>query len=323
MKLSRDPFPLIFSQGDETIRLVTLQLFELGDSPEARRCLLELIKQQRADGPFPSRLDPLHWGMRETVRNTLLLLKAGLPPQGTNVQSATTFILNHQRPDGGWSENPALMLPPEQTWLSNQRSITWLTADVVDLLCKIGMEESPRCQAALAWLMAMQNRRGGWPSLAGEDIADPQDSAADPDATALITFLIGEVYGQHDQAYLKGKELFESHLAACAQDASRGYWVRFRDGGREKLDVYHLTHLLLSRLLDSPRRIHSGYDVNDPRVRQMMETLIDIQGKDGGWRPFFAQESSPLYTALAVRVLVLSRMLAPEELKPTVDPYAV
>lgn len=30
-------------------------------------------------------------------------------------------------------------------------------------------------------------------------------------------------------------------------------------------------------LLDPPRRIQSGYDVSDPRVKQMMEALIEIQ----------------------------------------------
>jgi hypothetical protein len=158
--------------------------------------------------------------------------------------------------------------------------------------------------------------------LAGEDIAGLQDTAEDPDATALITFLIGEVYGQHDQACLKGKELFDSHLEACAQDVTRGYRVRLRDGARERLDVYHLTHLLMSWLLDPPRRIQSGYDVNDPRVRLIMEALIDIQREDGGWRPFFARESSPLYTALAVKVLILSGMLERQTLKPYVLPYA-
>jgi hypothetical protein len=111
MKLRHDPFPLIFARGDEHTRLVTLRLFDLGDSPQARRCLLALIKQQCADGAFPSRLDSERWGMRETVRDALLLLRAGLPPQGINVQSAVTFILNQQRPDGGWSENPALETP--------------------------------------------------------------------------------------------------------------------------------------------------------------------------------------------------------------------
>ena len=54
-----------------------------------------------------------------------------------------------------------------------------------------------------------------------------------------------------------------------------------------------------------------------------MEALIDIQGKDGGWRPFFAEESSPLYTALAIRALVLSGTLERQDLRPYLEPYAL
>lgn len=317
MKLKHNPFPFIFAQGDETIRLVCLEFFGLVDSPQARGCLLSLVKQQRADGAFPSQIDPEEWGMRETVRNALLLLKVGLPPTGVNAHSAVQFILDQQRPDGGWCENHALAIPPEQTWLSTACSITWVTADAVDLLRQVGLEEGQECQAALAGLRAMQNEHGGWPSLAGGGDDRPGDTG-DPDATAQVAFLLGEVYGEEDPAYQRGRALFERHLDECAQDVERGYWVRVRDGGREDLDVYTLTHLLLSWLLDPPRRFQAGYTVRDPRVRRMMEALVEIQQEDGGWRPFFAPASSPAYTVLAVKALVWSGLLAREDLEPNV-----
>jgi len=99
----------------------------------------------------------------------------------------------------------------------------------------------------------------------------------------------------------------------------RGYRIRLRDEQREELDGYTLTHLLLSWLLDQPRRIQKGYDVSDPRVKRMMEALIDIQREDGGWRPFWSEKSSPVYTALAVKVLVLSGVLAREDLALDVE----
>ena len=55
----------------------------------------------------------------------------------------------------------------------------------------------------------------------------------------------------------------------------------------------------------------------------MMEALVGIQRKDGGWRPFWTEESSPVYTALAIKVLILSRMLAREDLEDDVKAYAV
>ena len=82
------------------------------------------------------------------------------------------------------------------------------------------------------------------------------------------------------------------------------------------------THLLLSWLLDPPRRLQSGYDASDPRVRRMMEALADIQREDGGWRPFWAEKSSPVYTVLALKVLTLSGMLEREDLQADVEIHA-
>ena len=321
MNLKHDPFPLIFAQGNEVTKLVCLELFGLADSPLARECLLGLIRQQRSDGGFPNRLDPKHWGMQETARNALLLLEVGLPPQGLNVDSAVQFILGHQRPDGGWSENPALDIPPEQTFLSNRRSVTWLTADVVELSRQVGMGDRPECVAAVEWLRTMQNQHGGWPSLA-VDVGAQQSGSGDPDSTAQITFLMSELYGREAPIYLRGKELFEGYLDECAQDVERGYRIRLRDGEREAPDVYHLTHLFLSWPFDPPRRFQSGYDVSDARVRRMMEALVDVQREDGGWRPFWAEESSPVYTAMAVKVLILSGLLAREDLEGEIRAYA-
>jgi hypothetical protein len=321
MRLRDDPFPLIFARGDEATRLVILHLFDQAQSPQGRHCLLELMQQQRADGGFASQLDNKHWGMRETVRNTLLLLEAGLPPEGADAVSAVQLILNHQRPDGGWCENAELALPPQQTWLGSKRSIVWLSADVVDLLRQVDQGQSPSCQKALRWLRATQSQRGGWPSLA-RDPGEQEDVTDDPDTTAQVAFLMGEVFGSGDPAHIRGRQLFESNLDACAKDAARGYRIAVRDWSRQPIDVYDLTHLLLSWLAEPPRRIESGYNANDQRVERMMEALINIQMEDGGWRPFFAEESSPLYTALAVRVLVLTGMLEGEDLKPYVEQYA-
>ena len=76
MKLEHDPFPLIFSRGDEVTRLVCLEFFGLGNSPQAQECLAQIMGQQHPDGSFPSQLDPETWGTLETVRHTLLLLQA-------------------------------------------------------------------------------------------------------------------------------------------------------------------------------------------------------------------------------------------------------
>jgi hypothetical protein len=321
MKLARDPFPLIFARGDEATKLACLEALGLSDSPRAQACLLRLVAGQRSDGAFPSQFAPGMWGTLETVRNTLLLIKLGLPAGGVNVASAVRFLLGRQRPDGGWGENPKLGLPSERTWLSGERSITWLTADGVDLLRQVGLAQSRECAAAVEWLRAMRNRQGGWPSLGAAKDGLPSE-VSDPDATAHITFLMGEIYGEADAVYLKGRELYEGYLNECVLDVERGYRIRPRDGEREAIDVYHLTHLLLPWVLAPPRCFRRGYDAGDPRVKRLMETLVGIQRPDGGWYPFFDDASAPVYTVLAVKALILSGALPREDLKAWVTRYA-
>jgi len=320
MRLQYDPFPFVFTHGDKATSLACLTFLGLGDSPRARACLLDLVKRQRADGAFPSRFDHAQWGTRETVRNALLLLKAGMSSAGVNVDSAVQFLLSHQRPDGGWSENPSLEIPSWVVELSNEQSVTWLTADVVELLRQVGMGDSAECQAALKWLRKMQNPYGGWHCFRGS-IGDQRGTTGDPDSTAQIAFLMGEIYGQDDPAYLKGRELYERSLDECVRDVERGYRVRLRDGQRVDLDAYTLTQPILAWVLEPPRRVRAGYDVREPRVKRILEALIGIQREDGGWRPFWEKESSPLYTVLAIEVLVLSRALARDDLRDAIGAY--
>jgi len=315
MQLRHNPFPLIFAQGDAATVLWCLECLGLADSPWAQQRLLELICAQRAGGAFPSALDAEQWGMRETVRNGLLLLKLGLPAGGANVASAVRSVQAHALPQGGWCENPALDIPPfQQTFLSNARGVTWLTADAIELLRQAGLAESDECQAAIGWLRAQQNALGGWPSVPSESRAVDTDRG-DPDATAQVTFLLGELFGPDDPPYLAGRELYEAFLDEAAADAGRGYRIRPRDGARQEVEVYGLTLLLLSWLGDRPRRIESGYDAGHPRVRSLMEALVACQGDDGGWTPFWSEDSCARYTALAVKALCLTRAVPRDELR--------
>jgi hypothetical protein len=317
MRMQYDPFPFVFACGDLPAKLACLEFFGLADSPGGRDCVLSLVASQRSDGAFPSNLEASNWGTRETATNTLLLCRASLTPYGVNLTCAVDFLMEHQQPDGGWAENPSLPIPEQMVELSNQCSVTWITANIVELLRQMGLGECRECQAAVEWLTTMQGQHGGWPMFAG-DIGEQLSTKGDPDSTAQITFLMRRIYGECHRAYLRGRELLDSYFDQCAHDAKRGYRIRLRDGRRESVGVYELTHLLLSSLVDPPDRPRSGYDVTDPRVKQMMETLINAQRPDGGWRPFWAEESDPVYTVLAVETLVLTRMVPREALQPRI-----
>lgn len=320
MRLKYNPFPLVFAFGDASIKLACLEFFGLNNSRYATECVVNIMKQQQPDGTFLSSLNHQQWGMREVVRNTLLLLKAGLPGHQANIMSAVQLILSQQRADGGWSENKTLKIPPEMVELSSTQSVTWLTADVVELLRKVGMAEERACKKAMTWLKKMQNEYGGWYCYSGA-IGEQKKSKGDPDSTAQITFMMGEILGDDDPTYRRGRKLFEQWLDDYVEDVERGYWIRLRDGRKENLDVYHLTHLFMSSLVDVPRRFQKGYDCRDPRVKKIMEKLVDTQLEDGGWRPFWANESSPAYTVLALEVLISSGTVARDNHDSNIKTY--
>lgn len=321
MRLKYNPFPFIFTFGNAPVKLACLEFFGFNNSRYAKECVINIIKQQQPDGAFLSSLNHRKWGMREAVRNTLLLLKTGLPVHHGNIMSAVQLILGQQRSDGGWSENKTLKIPPEMVELSSTQSVTWLTADVVELLRNVGMAEEKACKKAMTWLKKMQNEYGGWYCYSGA-IGEQKKSKGDPDSTAQITFMIGEIFGDDDPAYHKGRKLFEQWLDEYVEDVERGYRIRLRDDRKENLDVYHLTHLFLSSLVDVPRRFQKGYDCSDRRVKKIMEKLVDIQLEDGSWRPFWANESSPVYTVLALKVLISSGAITRDDHDSTIKTYA-
>ena len=130
-----------------------------------------------------------------------------------------------------------------------------------------------------------------------------QFSGSDPDSTAQILFLMKEIYGEDDVVWLKGVKLFEKFLDKVTVDVERGYYVA-SNGEKRENGIYHLTYLLLSSLVDSKRRIEAGYDLKDVRVNKIVQAILKSQRENGGWRPFWIQDSDPTYTVLALKLLI-------------------
>lgn len=294
--LRYDALKFVFERGDEVAQLHLLQFLGVLDTRKGKDLVLHLLGLQMPSGGFPSRFDERTEGIRETCRYTLLLLKCGVPHDRLNIQAAVDFLLRHQREGGGWSENPALRIPEKVVELSTTQSITWLTGDIIVLLRAVGLGESEACLRALNWLREMQNEDGGWPMFKRDRFR------ADPDSTAQILFMMRGIYGEDDEAWLRGVGFFERSLDEVAADAQKGHYTA-PDGKRRENDIYHLTHLLLASLVDSAGRIEAGYDLTDERVRRIVQAIFDTQREDGGWRPFFTEESSPTYTVLTLKLL--------------------
>ena len=295
MEFKLDPVPFIFKKGDTFTKLCVLEMVDLWNTPTGKDLLLDLLKTQNKDGGFPSRIDPNFSGMKETERTANLLLKLGMPKDGLIITSCMKFLLRNQTGEGGFRENPKLTIPPEIVELSTVKGVTWLTADMVDLLRQMGQENTKACQKAINWLRRMEFPEGGWGLF-------EEDEEIDPDSSAQITFLMKDLLGAEDTLYKRGIALYEQHLDQMAQNAEQGFY--YIKGEKHENEVYHLTHLLGQSIFSGKRGADAGYDVKDKRVRRMLEGIIQIQRDDGGFRPFWSQKSDPLYTSLVLKIFL-------------------
>jgi hypothetical protein len=295
MEFKHNPVPFIFEKGDVSTKLLVLEMVGLWDTPLGKELLLNLLKTQRPDGGFPSKIDPDCSGAKETERIAHLLLKCNMPKDGLSLTTATRFLLRNQTEDGGFRENTKLSIPADVVDLSNERCVTYLTADLVDLLRLMGQEGNKACQKAINWLRRMELPEGGWPLFEGEE-------RIDPDSSAQITFLMSDLLGPEDTLYKRGLEMYEKHLDQMAKDAEQGF--NFFTGEKRENDVYHLTHLLGQSFISGKRGADAGYTLKDTRVKKILRAIVEIQREDGGFRPFWSQESDPLYAGLVLKIFL-------------------
>jgi hypothetical protein len=320
MNFKYDPIPFIFAKGDPYTKLCVLESCGLVDTPLGNSLLLELLKAQKKDGGFPSKIEAKLSGVKETEKIALLLLRCGMPKESLNLASCVRFILKNQTEDGGFKENPKLTIPEKIVELSTQKDVTWLTADIVDLLREFGLENTKACQKGIHWLRKVEISGGGWglfsegspASGGGED-----DEGIDPDSSAQITFLMKDLFGEEDPLYKRGIALYEEHLNQVAKDAETGFC--FQKEVKEENDIYHLTHLLGQSFFFGKRSADAGYDIKDERVRKIVKAIIQIQREDGGWRPFWSEESDPTYTGLIIKIFFWIGALQKAKIKSMIE----
>jgi hypothetical protein len=311
MDFTHDPTPFIFAKGDLYTKLCVLELSGLANTPLGISLLLDLLKTQNKDGGFPSRINANFSGVKESERTAFLLLRCGMPKENLNLASCIKFILKHQTEDGGFKENPKINIPEKIVELSNEKAATWLTADIVDLLRDLGLENTKACQIGIHWLRKVEKSGGGWGLFEGEE------EQIDPDSSVQVTFLMKDLFGEEDPLYKRGIALYEENLTGLAKDAETGFC--FRKGEKEENDIYHLTHLLGQSFFFGKRSADAGYDVKDQRVEKIVKAIIQTQREDGGWRPFWSEESGPLYTGLVLKIFFWIGVLPKEKIKSMIE----
>ena len=297
-ELKHDPIPFITGKASPIAQLSLLEALGLAESSVAKGLSLTILRKQNPDGGWPNQFDHRASGLKATYTTALLLLRCGMPAESVSIQGALRFILKKQRPDGGFAESGDIPIPDWMTWESSEKSVTYYTASIIELLHRLGMGNLEVSRKALEWLRAMQNPDGTYPAREG--------SKPDADPTTSIAFLMRELYGADDDVYKRGEERFEEYLARLAEDAQRGHHLW--QGRQEENDIYHLTHLL------SRSVIKAGYDLRDPRVRKIVAAICNTQREDGGWRVFWTQASEPAYSAYALELLVYLGALPQDDL---------
>ena len=310
MEFKHDPVPFIFKKGDTFTRLCVLEMVNLWDTPPGKALLLNLLKTQKNDGGSPSTIDSSLSGVKETERIAHLLLKCKMPKDGLTLATGMRFLLKNQAEDGGFRENPKLNIPEKVIELSNQKSVTWLTADIVDLFRRMGRENTKACQKAINWLRKMELPEGGWGLFEEEE-------EIDPDSSTQITFLMKDLLGAEDTLYKRGIALFEKHLDEMAENAERGFY--YLKGEKHENEVYHLTHLLGQSMFSGRRGADAGYNIKDKRVKKIMEAIIKIQREDGGFRPFWSKKSDPLYTGLVLKIFLWVGAMGKKKIKSMIE----
>jgi len=256
-----------------------LQMFLLGlESEDKQKLVRELKSMQNQNGGWPWQLlkdNPS--GISQTARTLELLLRTGENKDSNTVKRAVSFLLQRQKPDGGWSENPELngIIPKEWSWISTRHS-GYQTADVINALAEAGYAKDTRIVKAIGFLRNAQNEEGGWPSYVGPDYPFEGSDIATTDHIVSAFLKLGEP---------KNSPLIENAVKAL---------VKHRESWKEPIDA--ATALCVFLMLD--------YPTSHEYVEELVANLIRTQRPDGGWNYFGDLPSNPGQTLDCLEQLI-------------------
>lgn len=279
--LKYDPIPGIFEKGNSYHHLKALSVLAERDDSRLLDVLKNVKSSQNADGGWPWLG---RWEFNEKVPSSVTDTADYLPPlvdTGVDIHSrevvkASSFLLEAQRGDGGWSENPELRktMWESWTWFSVDHSVTWITGLVVKALLKAGyLPDGPGIVKAAGFLKSMQNEEGGWPSHT--DI---------PESVTSDMWTMEDVIS----ALLSCGETKDSEIIKKAEKAILNHRDRWQEPVENPLGVF----LML------------GYDREHEYVGECIRHLLENQKEDGGWGYYNEWNSSPDQTVRWLEILL-------------------
>ncbi|HEY40794.1 MAG TPA: terpene cyclase/mutase family protein [Dehalococcoidia bacterium] len=279
--LKYDPVPCIFEKGNSYHHLRALSFLAERDDSRLLDVLKKVKSSQNADGGW-SWLG--RWESNEKIPSSVTdtayylppLVDSGVDIDSEEVKRASAFLLEAQRDDGGWAENPELRktMWESWTWFSVDHSVTWITGLVINALIKAGYpHDAPPITRATGFLKSMQNEEGGWPSHIGVPQPGNTDMWTMED---VISALLG------------CGETRDSDIIRKAEDAI----VKHRDRWQEPVENPLGVFLTL------------GYDREHEYVEECILHLLENQKEDGGWGFYNEWNSSPDQTVRWLEILL-------------------
>jgi squalene-hopene/tetraprenyl-beta-curcumene cyclase len=254
------------------------------DSPEMQWAVKQLEDLVIEEGDT-LRVQPCFSPVWDTALTLIGLGDGGMPPNDSAIERAVRWLLELEvRRPGDWSvSNPGL---EPGGWFFEYRNgfypDTDDTAMVLMALSRCGHGDTPETRAAvgrgLRWLLAMQNRDGGWAAfdrdinrelLTKVPFAD-HNAMLDPscpDITARVLEALGHF------GHRVGEPEVDRALAFLEKTQEpTGCWI-----GRWGVNYIYGTWQVLVGL----ERI--GYDMSKPMVRRAVAWLKQVQQPGGGW----------------------------------------
>lgn len=138
---------------------------------------------------------------------------------------------------------------------------------------------------------------GGWSAVVGME-------GVDPDSTTGVGDFLASILGRKHQTVSRAKSVFESALKKLLDNVKK-----------ERIeDASELTHLVFET---QPNLM---YQRNDRRIRTLLEALVKVQRKDGGWRTFYSEGKSDVsITLFSLQVLTSHGMISKPSLQRFFD----
>jgi squalene-hopene/tetraprenyl-beta-curcumene cyclase len=249
------------------------------DDPEFRWAMQQLDDLCIAEGDTV-RLQPCLSPVWDTALSLIGAADAGLPAKSAESRAAVRWLLEKEvRQPGDWAKT---VRAEPGGWFFEYRNAFYPDTDdtsmVLIALSRTGHADHPAAGRAVRWLLAMQNRDGGWAAF-DRDIDNQvltQVPFADhnamldpscPDITARVLEALSH-YGHR-----AGEPAVDRAIAFISRTQEPdGAWF-----GRWGVNYVYGTWQVLAGLAAV------GFDMTAPMCRRAVRWLKDAQNADGGW----------------------------------------